>query len=426
METLKFGNGNWATKEGSTLAYNDENNNFKPLPFDFTRASTATYVDSDGLIKTSKQGEARIDYTDSSDGVLLLENSSTNLITYSEDFSQSVWTKFNTSVLINNIISPDGATNTYKLIENSLNSGHSLQQVITTSSSTDYTFSVFVKKSERSIIRISRAGGSTAVSFDVNNLSFSNGGSGEGKIETLQNNWVKCIFTFPTVSTSTSLRIELQTAQSTASQSYQGDGASGLYIYGAQTEAGSYATSYIPTSGSSVTRAAETAYGAGTSDDFNDSEGVLFAEIKALAKDGTNRYISISDGTDSNRITLRHRASNNVFSAFVVVNNSTVALLDTSNSNILEYSKLLIKYKENDFALWLNGFELLTDTSGSIFSDGTLNELRFDTGGTGTPFYGKTKEVSVFKTALTDSELEALTSWDSFSDMATGQEYSIR
>ena len=71
--TFKFGNGNWATKEDSVLAYNDENNNFKPLPFDFTRASTATYVDSDGLIKTAGNGEARIDYTDSTDGALLLE-----------------------------------------------------------------------------------------------------------------------------------------------------------------------------------------------------------------------------------------------------------------------------------------------------------------------------------------------------------------
>ena len=78
--TLKFGNGNWATKEDSVLAYNDENNNFKPLPFDFTRASTATYVDSDGLIKTSRNGEARIDYTDSEDGVFLLEKASTNLM----------------------------------------------------------------------------------------------------------------------------------------------------------------------------------------------------------------------------------------------------------------------------------------------------------------------------------------------------------
>ena len=113
--TFKFGNGNWATKEDSVLAYNDENANFKPLPFDFTRASTATYVDSDGLIKTSRNGEARIDYTDSSDGALLLEPRRTNLLHYSEDFSMVLASKYGTSSS-NQIISPDGTNNADKVI----------------------------------------------------------------------------------------------------------------------------------------------------------------------------------------------------------------------------------------------------------------------------------------------------------------------
>ena len=60
--TLKFGNGNWATKEGSALAYNDENGNFKPLPFDFSRASNATVVNKDGLIEVVGSGQPRIDF----------------------------------------------------------------------------------------------------------------------------------------------------------------------------------------------------------------------------------------------------------------------------------------------------------------------------------------------------------------------------
>ena len=84
---LKFGNGTWATKKGSTLAYNDENNNFKPLPFTTTRDSGATRVNKEGLIEVVGNDIPRIDYTDSAEGALLLEPSRTNLITYSQDFS---------------------------------------------------------------------------------------------------------------------------------------------------------------------------------------------------------------------------------------------------------------------------------------------------------------------------------------------------
>ena len=79
-QKLKFGNGTWATKKGSTLAYNDENDRYKPLPFTTTRNSIATRVNKEGLIEVVGNDVPRIDYTDSADGVLLLENSATCLL----------------------------------------------------------------------------------------------------------------------------------------------------------------------------------------------------------------------------------------------------------------------------------------------------------------------------------------------------------
>jgi len=70
--TLKFGNGNWATKEGSALAYNDENGNFKPLPFDFSRASKATVINKDGLIEEVGSGEPRIDFLGNTQGAFFV------------------------------------------------------------------------------------------------------------------------------------------------------------------------------------------------------------------------------------------------------------------------------------------------------------------------------------------------------------------
>ena len=96
--TLKFGNGNWATKKGSTLAYNDLNSNYKPLPFNFSRDSKATVVNKDGLIETVGSGQPRIDFLGNTKGALKLEPSRTNLITYSSDFPRTYWTKSGASI----------------------------------------------------------------------------------------------------------------------------------------------------------------------------------------------------------------------------------------------------------------------------------------------------------------------------------------
>ena len=117
-QTLKFGNGTWATKKGSTLAYNDLGGNFKPLPFTTTRSTSATRVNKKGLIEVVENDRPRIDYKDSEDGSLLLEPQRSNLITYSQDFSNAVWNTGSTrsvNFAPTSTIDPQGKTNAYRV-----------------------------------------------------------------------------------------------------------------------------------------------------------------------------------------------------------------------------------------------------------------------------------------------------------------------
>ena len=150
-QTLKFGNKTWATKVGSTLAYNDENGNYKPLPFAFTRSTSATRVNKEGLIEVVTNDRPRIDYTDTSDGVLLLENAATNLVTYSEDFSQSYWPVVGSSV-VGGFSSPsaDSSLGAFKLVEDTTGNRHGINHTFTgINSSTDYSFSINIKSNGR-------------------------------------------------------------------------------------------------------------------------------------------------------------------------------------------------------------------------------------------------------------------------------------
>ena len=116
MNTLKFGNGEWYGKKDTILAYNDENSNYKPLPFNFERDSRATVINKDGLIEKVGAGMPRIDYKDNSEGALLLEPQRSNLLPYSEDFSQSNWLNIGSPTITSNYgVSPDGTLNSTRL-----------------------------------------------------------------------------------------------------------------------------------------------------------------------------------------------------------------------------------------------------------------------------------------------------------------------
>ena len=190
---------------------------------------------------------------------------------------------------------------------------------------------------------------------------------------------------------------------------YTGDNVSGIYVYGAQLEEGNYLTSYIPTNGAIQTRAAETCNDAGTAATFNSTEGVLYAEI-AGENDGTFNYISLSDGGTTNYAGILYTDTNNEITYRYYIGGSGVQII-ISGINVTNFNKIAVKWKVNDFAIWINGVEVGSASSGAVHSSGVFDNLSFARGGSNnTPFYGNCKTVAVFSEALSDTELACLTS----------------
>jgi len=406
-QKLKFGNGTWATKEGSTLAYNDENENYKPLPFSFTRDSIATRVNKEGLIEVVGKDIPRIDYTDSADGVLLLEPNRTNSILQSNKFD-TTWTLSNASV-VGNQSGIYNTTDAWKLVGNGSNNDRINSNSL---SSGAYTFSIYAKAGNSKFVAIVLGSAVVYYNIEIGSVT-SESNVTNSSIESVGNEWYR--LTMSVASGSGSVQVYVANADGNVNTS-NGDF---IYIQHAQAEVGTYATSIIPTSGSTVQRAAETANDSGNSEVFNDSEGVLFADISALADDLSNRGIAISDGSVNNRVTMFYTNVSNAIQVKVVVGGSNSLNSYIAISNISLHNKFALKYKQNDFSLFVNGFELITDTSGNTFSNGTLNDLSFDSGDGAEDFYGKTKEIGYYDTALTDLELETLTSYRSLNELVT-------
>ena len=400
--------------------------------FRFGRSGKATRINSQGLIEEVDDGVSRLNYPMIDGKVVgcphhILEPQSTNRQSYSEDLI-SGFSNGATSVSSNVIISPDGALNADKLVESNTNARHELYgATISFSGTTSVSF--FAKASERRYISVF-IGGNPAVggaTFDVEDgvVSLMSGGT-DASIVNYGNGWYRCSLTSTNAGSYQVYYCLRTNASAVDVQTYQGDGTSGMYLWGFQTEVGqSYPTSYIPTNGESggVTRSAETANGSGDAATFNDSEGVLMAEISALAEDsGLSRRITISDGSTNNRLSIELDETEGLIKVFFT-GNGTLNQLAKNISDVYTPFKILASYELNSLKLYINGYKRTEDTS--IVLPNGLDDLSFDSGTGSSNFYGKTKQIQYYNSALTDSELEQLTSWTSFTDMAQGQLYTI-
>jgi len=154
----------------------------------------------------------------------------------------------------------------------------------------------------------------------------------------------------------------------------------------------------------------------------------LYAEISALVNSDTtnpNRGISISSGSTNNTIFIYYQSAVNRLACILISNGTIQFSNNTALFNVDDYLKIALKYRQNDFALWVDGVEVATDTSGNTLSG--LNRLAFDNGAGNDDFYGKTKNLKVFKRAMSDGELYLLTvpQYQSYQEMATALNYTL-
>jgi hypothetical protein len=424
------------TANGTYIGYADGGNDQR-LQIVATTTSTTLSIDNVS-VKEVVGNKSRLNYDLLNGKVVncphyLLEPASTNLFTYSEDFSNSYWSKLGATIGADAITSPNGSLDADKFTEDNSSGLHAIFQNAGVTIPGNNTLSVFVKSNGRNFfqIRTGSAGGvdnsPLYANFDLinNTETASSTGVINSKVEIYPNNWKKISITF-NVNLSTVVALVFQSilsGTSVISETYQGDGTSGFYLFGATLENLSYPTSYIPTNGTAITRAAETANGSGNAATFNDSEGVLMAEISALANDGTLRTITLGDNSSSNAVSFRYDNPNQI-TLYLNSGGASQCSFAASVPTLL-FNKCLIKYKANDFSAWVNGFEIGVDSSGITFPSGTLDRINFDIGYTSSdPFYGKTREVQYFDSVLTDAQLETLTSWTSLQEMITSQLYT--
>lgn len=393
--TFKFGNGNWATKEGSALAYNDENNNFKPLPFDFDRASGATRVNKDGLIEVVGSNEPRIDFLNDTDGALLLEPSRSNLVPYSNGFDNAAWNKSFIGigsvpvVTANQGLAPDGTFTADRIVLN-LNGGVTsgdgsfLSETVTVSSGAAVSLSIYLKSN-------------TGL---TQNLIVWEAFTGAAISCVVTNEWQRFNVIATVPSTSSGLNFGLRNAFGVTV-----DNTADILSWGAQIEEGSYATSYIPTQGSSVTRVNEDiALTLPDDASFNSSNGFsLYGEVLTNGGDGSSPMALQVNGNTGyfgfghNSATWRAR-----------INNGTVNELYTSSASILSVGKLALSFSSSGFSMYANGTSFAggnTDMSAITSSDSVI--FRDNTEEFGSM---RIKDLRLYNTRLSNTELQKLTS----------------
>ena len=346
-------------------------------------------------------GLPRLDYLNSSCPRLLLEPQRTNLATYSEQIDNAAWVKTNLSIVSNAVVSPDGYTNADKIQDSS--TGQAIHLVASGGlaiTGTTYTWSAFMKKGEYNYGHLHAYDKSGAI-FDLNaGTVVSTDGVG-ATITNYGNGWYRCTYTFVALDAGVFVN---PSKTSTSAYAYNGTTGSGIYVWGLQLEAGAYATSYIPTLGTSVTRVADAASKTGISSLIGQTEGTLFADINYNGNKDISGSIALRVYTGINEAYIFITNANNLQCELY---NATLQCIITGAIGSNGRKKIAFAYKQNDFVVYMNGVQIGTDTSGTVGAMANVNVGSYDS-----PNYitlNGINQALLFKTRLTNAQLAELT-----------------
>ena len=378
-----------------------------------TRATTATRVNSAGLIESVAVNVPRLDYTNSTCPSILVEPQRTNLALYSSQFDNAAWSKGTiTTISANTVISPDGTQNADTVTCNG--AGVTFTRQITYLGTTSKcSNSIYAKKGNTRYFAFRNFGDSGGKHdvFDFDTKTWTQNTSAVLSYEELDNGWFRLksvnsdvlgnyFFSFfPTENTSGD---EVDTINN-----------KNVYVWGAQAEIGSYATSYIPTTSASVTRNADVISKTGISSLIGQTEGTIFVEEvydATIANNGglDDTLVSLTDGTSSNLISIFHYGlgiGNVLF--FIRLSGTTQVAISSSTPTSGTY-KIALAYKNNDVVGYINGVQIATDTSATIPATSAITLVDPITTNAATKTV-KRKNVAVWKTRLSNGELSTLT-----------------
>jgi hypothetical protein len=369
----------------------------------FTRASTATYFDSTGTLQTAAIDAPRFDYNPSTLAAqgLLIEEARTNLLLQSEDFA-TTWGTVTGTVTTNAATAPSGTMTADALVTNGVDV--QVFQALTISSGATVTGSVFLKQNGLTAVEIVLLSNNNTTpygraTFNVSTgvisvaASSANGGTNaSAAITNVGNGWYRCsvTVTYPAV-TAAGVRIV-------------GAGASGsVYAWGAQLEAGAFPTSYIPTTTTALTRAADVASVNTLSPWFNASAGTFFIEAAIATVSSYRPIAQVDDGTTNNRIYYDCNSGPIRFVSTVSGVNQCLINLASASANTV--FKVAGGYSLNDYAGSLNGAAVVTDTSATV---PTVDRLRMMYDGVNQGV-GYIRRITYYPRKLSSAELQAIT-----------------
>lgn len=412
--TIGSGSGNVyiALSNGSTISYAGTGQSIYIWGYQVETGVATDYIatTSAAVSVGPVSGLPRLDYLGSTCGKLLLEPQRTNKITYSENqgptgtnwYPSTTWTVTN-----NTVTSPSGYQDADTLTETTSNGFHSgyFNATIDNAYTGTYTISAFAKYNGRFFV-LSPKGSTERTYFNLQTGTVAQlgGGGVTAKIEDYGNGWYRCSVTCSY--TNENVNFEHLLASAVGTLQYTGNGTSGVHIWGCMAEAGAYATSYIPTLGSSVTRVADACSKTGITSLIGQTEGTFFVEFNFDGRYDSNGIIPIVTRTSNNEAYVFISGAGSLLCEIVVGGVPQASI--SGSIGAVGLKKIAFAYKANDFAVYLNGVQIGTDTSGSVGAMADLNVGSYHSSGYST--MNGINQALLFKTRLSNSDLATLTS----------------
>ena len=391
---------------------------FGPLPT-FTNATTTarTYVGSDGLLKTAGLNVPRIEFNPITRQCLglLIEEQRTNLCVQSENVTAANWGKSNISVTADQTTAPTGVVSADLVAESAVSGFHSVTLPSgSVTSGTAYTVSVFLKKGSGStapswvILALGSQFPSSAVAFNVSTGSFGafSGASFTYAVKQYTDGWWRVSLTATATGTGASQPLSVifsNNANTASAPSYLGVVTSDIFIWGAQFEAGSFASSYIPTTTTSLVRSADVCSitGAAFTGFYNQTEGaVALKYVRPTSASST--ALAIDDGTANERMI-------NILSGgverFGIVDGANVVNLDRTAGAINTVIGHAYRYKNLDFAFSANGSAVVTSITQTV---PTPTQIQFGYRQSANYLNGHIHTIQYFNAIKTNAQLQTL------------------